>query len=171
LPFDPVAEARRHWEEHGWAPAAANMAAVTSVMRAQQIFLARVDATLKPFGLTFARFELLALLSFTRTGALPLGKIGDRLQVHAASVTNAVDRLEASGLVARTAHLEDRRITLAAITGPGRRLVARATQALNAGAFADIGLDGDQVERLIAILAQVRAACGDFAQPEAQDRS
>ena len=39
------------------------------------------------------------LLSFTRRGALPLGKVGERLQVHRTSVTNIVDKLEADGLV------------------------------------------------------------------------
>src|SRR5256885_7738193 len=98
LAFDPVREAERHWRDHGCEDAATGMAAVTSIMRAQQILLARVDDALKAFDLTFARFELLRLLAFSRTGALPLGKIGQRLQVHAASVTNAVDRLEAQGL-------------------------------------------------------------------------
>ena len=55
----------------------------------------------RPYGLTFARFEALALLSFSRRGALPLGKIGDRLQVHPTSVTNTVNRLERDGLVRR----------------------------------------------------------------------
>src|SRR5206468_10492133 len=86
LPFDPVQEAERHWVDNGWEEAAAGMSAVTSVMRAQQIFLGRVDDALKEFGLTFARYEALMLLAFSRAGVLPLGKIGERLQVHAASV-------------------------------------------------------------------------------------
>ena len=85
LGFDPIAEARRQWDGHGWGTASAGMEAVTSVMRVQQLLLHSIDAALEPFGLTFARFELLALLSFTREGALPLGKIGARLQVHPAS--------------------------------------------------------------------------------------
>src|SRR5215216_3899417 len=95
--LDPIAEARRQWQAHGWSHTAPAMAAVTSVMRAQQLLLARVDAALAPFGLTFARFELLRLLAFTRHGELPLGKVGQRLQVHATSVTSAVNRLEAQG--------------------------------------------------------------------------
>ena len=63
LPFDPIEEARRQWEAHGWRGSASGMAAVTSVMRAQQIFLSRVDALLRPFGLTFARYEVLVLLT------------------------------------------------------------------------------------------------------------
>lgn len=138
------------------------MAAVTSVMRVQQIYLQRVDAALKPFGLSFARFELLTLLSFSRVGALPLGKIGVRLQVHAASVTNAVDRLEAEGLVARVAHPDDGRITLARITPKGRRVQAKAAEALNGHVFGDIGLDGNEVAELTSLLNAVRSRTGDF---------
>ena len=59
LPFDPVAAARRHWQEAGWVDAAPGMAAVTSLMRAQQLVLARVEAVLRPHGLSFARYEVL----------------------------------------------------------------------------------------------------------------
>ena len=97
LPFDPIAEATRQWEAHGWADAAPGMAAVTSVVRVHQILMSRVDEALRPHDLTFARYELLALLSFTRTGAMPLSRIGARLQVHPTSITNAVDRCEAQG--------------------------------------------------------------------------
>ena len=112
LPFDPVAEARRQWVEHGWAEAAGGMAAVTSLMRAQQIVAARVEEALRPWALTFARYEVLMLLLLSRRGSLPMGRIGERLQVHPASVTNAVDRLEAQGFVRRTPHPTDRRATL-----------------------------------------------------------
>src|SRR3954463_15060788 len=92
LRFDPIDEAKRQWDQRweGGAP----MAAATSIMRAQQIVLAAVDGALRPLGLTFARWEALVLLSFTRTGSLPLNKIGERLMVHPTSVTNTIDRLE-----------------------------------------------------------------------------
>ena len=115
LAFDPIAEAERQWGVHGWPEQAPGMAVVTSIMRLQQIFLARADAVLRPQGLTFARYEVLMLLSFSQKGALPLGKIGERLQVNPASVTNAVDRLEADGLVARRSNPDDGRGTLAAL--------------------------------------------------------
>ena len=99
LPFDPIEEAARLWREHGWADAADGMAAVTSLMRAQAIVQARVDDVLRPLHLSFARYELLMLLTFTRHGALSMTKAGARLQVHPASVTNAATRLEAAGLV------------------------------------------------------------------------
>jgi len=161
LPFDPIAEARRNWEAHGWGAVDA-MAAATSITRAHQILLKRIDATLEPFGLVFSRFEALALLSFTRTGAMPMGRMGERLQVHPTSVTNTVDRLEAEGLVTRIPHPTDRRTTLVEITPGGRTLVERAAAALSDVAF---GLDGMETPSLAAITSNVRslrAAAGDF---------
>ena len=162
LPFDPIAEAQRQWAAHGWAREASAMATVTSIMRLQQIFLARADAVLRPFGLTFARYEVVMLLSFTSNGSLPLGKIGERLQVNAASVTNAVDRLEAQGLVTRRPNPGDGRGTLAAITAKGRRVAGRATLAMNNNVFSDLGLDAPALRTLFAALARLRQEAGDF---------
>ena len=100
LPFDPIAEARRQWVAHGWGEHN-TMAAITSVMRVQQLLLNQIERVLRPFDLTFARYEALVLLHFSRRGSLPLGKIGERLQVHPTSVTNIIDRLERQELVRR----------------------------------------------------------------------
>ncbi len=102
LPFDPIDEARRHWEGR-WGRGDA-MAAATGVMRVQQIVLGAVDEVLRPFDLTFARYEALVLLQFSRKGSLPLGKMGERLMIHPTSVTNIVDRLEAQGFLRRVPH-------------------------------------------------------------------
>lgn len=167
LAFDPIAEARRHWETHGWTAAAPTMAVVTSVLRVQQILLGRADAALRPHGLTFARYEVLMLLSFSRHGELPLGKVGARLQVNPASVTNAVDRLEAQGLVERVPNPRDGRGTLARLTGAGRARALEATETLNLELFGDLGLgDGDE-EHLYGLLREVRREAGDFTTPAA----
>jgi DNA-binding MarR family transcriptional regulator len=158
LSFDPIGEARRQWEAHGWGAAAPGMAAVTSIVRVHQLLVAEVDRVLRPHGLTLARYEVLMLLLFSRDGALPLGKIGQRLQVHPASVTNAVDRLEAQRLVRRRAHPTDGRTVLATLTAKGRTVAESATADVNA-VFAGLDLpDG-----LFESLREVRAAAGDFA--------
>jgi DNA-binding MarR family transcriptional regulator len=162
LPFDPIAQARRLWAEHGWPEAAPGMAAVTSLMRAQQIVAARVDEALKPHRLTFARYEVLMLLLFSRRGSLSMTRIGERLQVHPASVTNAVDRLEAQALVRRAPHPTDRRATLVQLTDEGRAVATKATDELNVTVFASPGLAPDGVEQLVALLTRMRAAAGDF---------
>ena len=163
LPFDPIAEAREHWLRAGWPGAADGMALVTSVMRAHQILLRRVDAVLAEFGITFARFEVLMLLTFSRRGRLPLGKLGQRLQVHATSVTNAIDRLEQDGLVRREPHPSDGRTTLAVLTPKGRALARRAVVELNAHVFEQTGLDDVELRAAIGSLAHLRERAGDFA--------
>jgi len=159
--FDPIAEAHRQWSTR-WPRQADRMAAVTSVMRVQQLLLARIEDALKPYGLTFALFEALRLLAFTRTGALPMGKMGERLMVHPAAVTNAIGKLEQRGLVKRSMSPEDRRVVIATITDHGRSLVDEATTALNKAAF---GLPPDMTEEqaaaLTAILHAIRVAAGD----------
>ena len=162
LRFDPILEARRQWNAHGWTRAADGMAAVTSVFRAQQIYLARIDAVLRPLGLTFARYEVLMLLMFSRAGALPLSKVGARLQVHPTSVTNAVNRLADDGLIARLPHPTDGRTTLAEITPTGRRLAEKATGLLNTTVFEDPGLDAGAVDALVSVLRDLRHEAGDF---------
>jgi DNA-binding MarR family transcriptional regulator len=138
------------------------MAAVTSVVRVQQIMMARVEEALRPHDLTFARYELITLLYFTKAGALPLSRIGLRLQVHPASVTNAVDRCEAQGLVRRIPHPSDRRATLAELTPAGRDLVVKATESMNREVFADLGIGTQDVETLVGVLGRFRCAHGDF---------
>lgn len=162
LAQDPIREAARNWERHGWGDVARPMAAITSIMRAQQILLGRAQAALKPYGLTFARYELLALLNFSREKRMRMSKASALLQVHPTSVTNAVDRLEAAGLVERTPHETDRRALVLALTDEGRRVAVAATETLNAEVFGRSGFDPADVDTLIDVLGRFRAEAGDF---------
>ena len=148
------------WEEN--VGESTVMAAVTSVMRVQQILQSAVDAALRPHGLTFARYEALVLLYFSKRGSLPMRVMGQRLQLHPTSVTNIVDRLEADGLVKRIPHPTDRRTTLVEITEAGKMLRAEATDAVTEVDFGLRGLTDRQTEVLTDLLAKVRRASGDF---------
>ena len=44
---DPISEAHRQWVAHGWPGAADGMAMVTSVVRAHQLLMERIDAVLR----------------------------------------------------------------------------------------------------------------------------
>lgn len=160
LPFDPIEEAGRQWAQR-WDEVDA-MQAATSIMRAQQIVLARVDEALKPWSLTFARYEVLVLLQFTTSGALPLGKMGDRLMLHQASITNLVDRLEKQGFLVRVPHPTDRRTTLAELTHEGRAIVGDATKAVVAASIGVAELTEQDNVDLHRILRKLRAGAGDF---------
>lgn len=160
LPFDPIARAAELWEER--IGPSTSMAAVTGLMRVQQIIQSSVDGALKQHGLTFARYEALVLLSFARRSSLPMRVMGERLQLHPTSVTNIVDRLEKDGLVRRVPHPTDRRTTLVEITDEGRARQSVATKAVTSIDFGLVGLTGKQTEQLTDLLTKVRKATGDF---------
>lgn len=158
--FDAIAEARRHWTEQS-LPEPLAMAAATSVMRAQQIVSTAVDRALRPHELTFARYEVLRLLSFSSAGALPITKVGERLMVHPTGITKLVDKLEQQGLVRRLANPDDRRGKLAEITPAGRRRLDEATEAIGAVRFG-ADLPDDDLELLVGVVRRWRAAVGDL---------
>jgi DNA-binding MarR family transcriptional regulator len=162
LPFDPIERAGETWEKR-FGPAA-SMRAATSVFRVQQILLARFDEVLKPHELTFARYEVLVLLTFSRTGQLPLKVIGSRLMVHPTSVTNAIDRLVAAGYVERQPNPADGRGVLAGITDSGRAVVEVATAELTKLDFGLGELPDSELESLFDILRRVRLGAGDVAE-------
>jgi DNA-binding MarR family transcriptional regulator len=168
LPFDPIARAAQIWEEK-FGPADA-MAAVTSIMRAQQLLLAELDGLLRPYALTFARYEALILLTFSRRGSLPLRVIGQRLMVHPTSVTNTIDRLEEQGMVVRRPNPRDGRGTLAEITGLGREIAERATADLMAARFGMGGYGTGELGQVFTLLRGLRLEAGDFV-PEPADES
>lgn len=158
---DPIREARRQWVGHGWGAAADGMALVTSIARVQQLLMERIDAVLRPLDLSFARYEVLMLLSFSSAGQMPMSRMGSLLQVHPTSVTSAVDRLEKQGFVRRTRNQDDRRQVLATITDAGRQVAAEATDGLNRDVFEQPGIAGDDLHRLFDLLSTVRANAGD----------
>ena len=160
-PRDPIHEAQRQWVEHGWVDAADGMAMVTSLVRVQQLLMERINAALRPHELTFARFEVLRLLAFTRAGEMTMTRLGSLLQVHPTSVTSAVDRLVAQGFVERVRSDQDRRVVRAVLTAAGRDAVEAATAALNGEVFETPGLlDGD-VRQLTQRLTALRTGLGD----------
>lgn len=164
LAFDPIDEARSNWVRQGWDDVADPMAAVTSVIRVQQILINQANETLKPFALTFARFELLALLSFSHEQRLLMSKASARLQVHPTSVTHTADRLEKDGLVERRSVESDRRAVLLVLTDQGHRVAREAAEALNRDYFTGIGLTADESRDLFQILRKLRISAGDFAE-------
>jgi DNA-binding MarR family transcriptional regulator len=163
LPFDPIRRAAELWlSRWGERSEPVAMASATSIMRVQQLLLGDFDATVGRHGLTFARYEALVLLAFSREGRLPMSKIGQRLMVHPTSVTNIVQRLVGQGLVERAPNPTDGRGMLAIITSRGREVMDGATRDLVAAGFSLGSLTPDEHAQLFALLRKVRVAAGDF---------
>jgi DNA-binding MarR family transcriptional regulator len=160
--IDPIAEARDGWTAAGWGSTALAMANITAIMRVQQILLGRINAVLRPHGLSHARLEVLMVLLTESPGGLPLGKLGARLQVYPGAVTSAVDRLEADGMVRRAQHPTDGRGTLAMITQRGRKIALQAIEDVNAVVLEPFTPDGAAGEQLFELLREIRASAGDL---------
>jgi len=165
LPFDPIRRAAELWRSR-WGARSPHlaMATATSVMRVQQLLIGDFDATVGRHGLTFARYEALVLLTFSRDGRLPMSKIGQRLMVHPTSATNIIQRLEGQGLVERAPNPDDGRGTLAAITPSGREVMEQATRDLVDRGFGLTALSASELEQLFLLLRKVRLAAGDFTE-------
>jgi DNA-binding MarR family transcriptional regulator len=84
------------------------------------------------------------------------------LQVHPASVTNAVQRLEQDGFVVRSVNPADGRSVLAEITSSGREVTNEATDRLNDEVFALVPIPGVEQRNVYAVLKEMRRAFGDF---------
>src|SRR6202022_4697611 len=128
------------WEAHEWGDGAHGMSIVTSVMRVQQLFLARADSVLATWDLTYSRYEVLMTLLVSRVGTLTPSKIGARLQVQPGAVTSAMNLLEGQGMLRRSGDPTDGRVRLATITRKGRDVALAATEKLGDTLFNDLGL-------------------------------
>src|SRR5215470_3896589 len=88
--------------------------------QAVEAYAKRSIVDLQMCGSDFAVLE--ALL---HRGALPINEIGRKVLLTSGSITVAVDRLEAKGLVERRASAEDRRARIVHLTRSGRKLIKR----------------------------------------------
>ncbi|NNC79335.1 MAG: MarR family transcriptional regulator [Acidimicrobiales bacterium] len=163
--MDLIGEARRNWDERGLDELEA-MVSATSIARAHQIVLGRINEALAQFSLTFSRYEALALLSFARNGAMAMARMGERLQVHPTSVTSTIDRLERDKLVKRAPHPDDRRATLATVTPRGRKVLDDATAALEAIRWGMGDITDAELVDLNRAAAAVRESAGDNIELE-----
>jgi DNA-binding MarR family transcriptional regulator len=98
-----------------------------AVLHASGVLESRVEARLAEVGLSIAK--LAALDRLAQAGeSLPLGQLAERLACVKSNVTQLVDRLEADGLVSRTADPNDRRSRLAVLTEGGRNAYRKGSE-------------------------------------------
>ncbi|SRR6266540_1133486 len=126
-----------------------------AVLHASSVLESRVEAKLAAVGLSLAK--LAALRRLREAGdSLPLGQLAERLACVKSNVTQLVDRLEADGLVSRSADVADRRSRLAVLTDAGRKACARGAEIQQAAERELFGtLTQDESVQLHAILAKI----------------
>jgi DNA-binding MarR family transcriptional regulator len=152
---NPLNDFRLTWTERGFPGSIERAALAQTLERARRVVDTAIEDTLKPFGLSRSRFELLIRLMNSENGAQQLGKLGDLLFVHPTSVTSLVDRLEKAGLVKRIVAEGDRRAILAQITEAGRQAVTASAAALGGSEFGLGHISIDEAIVLRGLLARV----------------
>ena len=116
-----------------------------------KIALENIEVSLTPL-----HFEIMMLL--TEEGALPVAKIGERLVLAKAHMTQLVDKLVENEIVVREADPNDRRVTQISITAKGKetldKIHERVSRAFNKALSS---LSRDDLEELTSSLGKIRS--------------
>ncbi len=122
-----------------------------------QFLEARVNTLLKPIGLSYTDFDVLATLM--RSGkpyALTPTALRRSVLITSGAMTAALDRLETGGLIVRQPNPDDRRSLTARLTKDGRRLARKAARIRFADAAESIAqlsaVDRTQLASLLRLL-------------------
>jgi MarR family 2-MHQ and catechol resistance regulon transcriptional repressor len=94
------------------------------MMKAMRALTRYAAAGIEETGLGLSDFGVLEVL--LHKGPLPVNTIGPIVDLTAGSISIAVDRLVAKGLVSRVESAEDRRVRIVALTPCGKDLIAGA---------------------------------------------
>ncbi len=84
----------------------------------------RATQSIRETGLGDSDFRVLEVL--LHKGPLPVNTIGPKVHLTPGSISVAVDRLHAKGLVSRADCETDRRVRIVDLTAPGRKLISKA---------------------------------------------
>jgi DNA-binding MarR family transcriptional regulator len=98
-----------------------------TLLSAHASLIAVLDRELREqHGLALADYEVLALVSESPEGHLPMSVLAQRLLISPSALTRRVDRLVQRGLVVRQACAGDARVSHAALSAQGRRRLEAA---------------------------------------------
>jgi DNA-binding MarR family transcriptional regulator len=132
-----------------------NQAGLFTLFHAAGAAGAHVEAKLAAIGLSLAK--LAALTAIRDAGeSLPLSQLAGRLSCVKSNITQLIDRLEADGLVSRTADPHDRRSRLAVLTAAGRKACEAGTRVQQQAERTLLGeLSGAERRQLAALMAKL----------------
>jgi MarR family transcriptional regulator, 2-MHQ and catechol-resistance regulon repressor len=134
--------------------------------RALQAYAEKSISELEMGGSDFAVLE-----AVLHKGPLPVNEIGKKIMLTSGSITVAVDRLEAKGLVERRAHSTDRRAKIVHLTKEGRKLITRAyaDHAADLERLASASLTRAERETLIRLLKKIGYEAAGGSQQSEQE--
>src|SRR6202050_5391153 len=109
------------------------------MLKAMRAVTRYASADIEETGLGDSDFRVLEVL--LHKGPLPVNTIGPKVNLTPGSISVAVERLHAKGLVSRVESADDRRVRIVALTAKGRKLIEpvfREHVAMLDQAFADL---------------------------------
>jgi MarR family transcriptional regulator, transcriptional regulator for hemolysin len=117
-----------------------------------------VVTALQPFGRTQTQYAILASLRwFEEQGLQPTQRhLGDHANIDKMTLSKAIRRLEAAGLVTRRGASHDGRATQIGFTARGRRTIAKAVVAVeNADEIFFAGLDANRLHTWLSLTGEL----------------
>lgn len=126
-----------------------------------RLIRADMDRMIAEAGLGITPGDARTLAHAARAGAIRQALLAERIGIEAMTLSTSLDRLEALGLVARTADPTDGRAKLVSVTESGEAMLGRiAPLAASLRAKANAGIDPDAWQAFIAMLKTVRGNLG-----------
>jgi DNA-binding MarR family transcriptional regulator len=136
---------------------------IDAVLDAAQRARSAADACLRQDGLSVPRYKLLRALEW---GSLSMRAVSDALGISPRTVTDLIDGLEERGLVTRTPHSSDRRVTLLTLTEAGHAALVQGRRRIREVTTRAVqGLAAEDRRALIALLARVHPVAGATPEP------
>lgn len=133
--------------------------AALNIARTAAVLTDSFDREVKPWGITSAQYNVLRILRGAEPKGLCRNEVRDRMITRAPDMTRLLDRMEETGLVARTRDTDDRRMVTARITSKGLNLLTELDSVVADQHWGHLGhLSDGQLETLIELLTLVREA-------------
>lgn len=138
------------------------MAVVGRILRLGKKLEVRANEVLKPYALGYTELDVLATLRrYGKPYALKPSQLQRQILISSGAMTACLNRLEAAGLIARTATAGDRRSLTAALTPAGRTLIDRAiVTRFSEASDAIHGLTASERKQLAQLLKKLEAGLG-----------
>lgn len=137
--------------------------ALLNIYYTSNLLKKRADVLFRTSGLTDVQYNVMALLTYQagEEGGLSQAQLSDMMLVNRANITTLTDRMEKAGLVARTAHSEDRRYNIIKLTTKGKKLFEKVEPLYHEQIQQVMSsITKPEQKKLMAILEKVRANLG-----------
>ncbi len=129
-----------------------------NVLATSSWILTTLTATMAPYGITPAQYNVLRILRGSHPETLTCSALGQRLLDRTPDVTRLLNRLDRQGLICRARAEHDRRVVEVGITGAGLALLDRMHHDIEAAEGRLMHhLSPDEHQHLTRLLERVRA--------------